>query len=790
MARRRRAWARIPGNLAQEDSPPALFRTLRSQYLLLSLATLTAMLGLLLWNAQTLMQQVLEERFEAERQSVAPLLVAALGPLLTTRDYAAITELVRENERSHKLAYVELHDSRGREVARAGTPPANGSGLSEAPVLLSGQLMGTVRFAVRTEALAAARERLRRNSLVIGTGVLAVGAVLLALGLAWLGRGLGALSQASRRVAEGDYATRLPGSRVRELDELSVAFNRMAAAIQAQLGELREQQQFLRGVLDTLAEGFLVVDREGRILDCNDTFLRLHGLTRVPGQALMSSCIDGLIFRPDGSPVLPHQRTTRGVLATGQPERGRLLQVRRRDGSISWVSNNASPLWHAGDPLPYAVLATQTDVTRHVLAEQALRATNDSLEQRVQQRTAELQRAKEDAERASHAKSEFLSHMSHELRTPLNAILGFAQLLALERTRLNAADHQKLGQIETAGWHLLALINDVLDLSRIEAGAMSTSSEPVELVALVDECLPLVQAQAERRHITLAGAAPEAGGAWVTADRKRLRQVLANLLSNAVKYNRDGGRVWVSIGPRQDGRRVLAVHDTGRGFEPAQLQQLYQPFTRFVPAGEVTEGTGIGLVITRRLVELMDGHFDLATVAGEGSVFSVSLPAATAPVPVHSVLPGSAPASLQAPPAGPALAAQRLLYVEDNPSNIELMRQVLQLRPQWTLEVAEDGPQGLQRLRSEDFDAALIDIDLPGMDGIELCLRLQADAATRAQAALPLLALSANAMPADIRRALAAGFQGYITKPIAVPGLLAALDRLLDARPPQTPKAP
>ena len=752
-----------------------MFRSLRSRYLLLSLVTLTAMLGLLLWNAQTLMQQVLEDRFEAERQSVAPLLVAALGPLLATRDYAAITELVRENERSHTLAYVELHDSRGREVVRAGTRPAAGQPLSEAPVLLAGQTLGTVRFAVRTETLAAAREHLRRNSLVIGTGVLAVGAALLVLGVAWVGRGLGALSQASQRVAEGDYATRLPGSKVREFDALAHAFNRMAAAIQAQLSELREQQQFMRGVVDTLAEGFLVVDREGRILDCNETFLRLHGLTRQPGQTLMSSAIDGHLFRPDGSPLPPAERTTRGVLDTGQPQRGRLLRVHRPDGTVCWASINASPLWRAGEALPYAVLATQTDVTRHVLAEQALRAANDSLEQRVQQRTAELQRAKEEAERASQAKSEFLSRMSHELRTPLNAILGFSQLLALDRTRLNDGDRQKLAHIEAAGWHLLALINDVLDLSRIEAGAMTTSSEPVELLALVAETLPLVQAQADQRRITLAGAEAVPGGAWVQADRKRLKQVLANLLSNAVKYNRDGGRVWVSISPLQEGRRVLAVHDTGRGFEPAQLQQLYQPFTRFVAAGEVTEGTGIGLVITRRLVELMHGQLEVASVAGQGSVFSVSLPATSALAPAPS------PQPVPAPPAGLEHQVLRLLYVEDNPSNVELMHQVLLLRPAWTLAVAEDGLQGLQRLQNEHFDAALIDIDLPGIDGVELCRRLQASAAARAVPAPPLLALSANAMPADIRRALAAGFQHYLTKPIAVPGLLSALDRLLSA---------
>ncbi|MCW5634192.1 MAG: response regulator [Rubrivivax sp.] len=755
---------------------PSVFRTLRSQYLLASLAVFVAMLGLLLWNAQVQMQRTLQERFDGERDALAPLLVAALGPLLAARDYATIAEVVRGNVASGgNLAFLELTDARGRLVAAAGPEPRPGQRVASVPVRLADQTLGQVRFTLRTSTLAAAQRQLSTNSLAIGGGVLVAGMLLLVLAMGWLTREFRGLSRASRRIAEGDYGTRLPASRVREIDEVASAFNRMAQAVATQLRELREQQRFTRSVLDTLAEGYLIVDRDNRVLDCNDTFLRLHGLDRpAPGQVFDVNRAGAQLFLPDGQPMRPQDRATVAVLASGQPQRDRLLRIRRADGAESWVSVNATPLVRDGETEPYAAMATLTDVTRHVEAERELRSANESLEQRVLERTAELARAKEEAERASRTKSEFLSRMSHELRTPLNAILGFAQVMAMDGTRLAADDLARLRQIETAGWHLLALINDVLDLSRIEAGVMTTSAEPVELHALVAESLALVQVQAGERRIALVPPPGEPGGSWVTADRRRLKQVLANLLSNAVKYNRDGGRVEVRIAPPAQGRRALAVVDTGRGFEPEHLQRLFEPFTRFLRDDETIEGTGIGLVITRRLVELMGGRLEVHSQAGVGSEFRVLLPVAEAP----DLGTATAPVRPTVAPFAPSVPAtrRRLLYVEDNPSNVELLRQVVLLRPAWALEVAGDGLSGLQRLLDESFDGAIVDIDLPGLDGVALCRRVRAEPAI---ARLPLLALSANAMPADVRRALAAGFDGYVTKPVDVPTLLQRLDRLL-----------
>ncbi len=383
---------------------------------------------------------------------------------------------------------------------------------------------------------------------------------------------------------------------------------------------------------------------------------------------------------------------------------------------------------------------------------------------------AGLMAAKVEAERANRAKSEFLSRMSHELRTPLNAVLGFGQLLETDRSEpLGPVQRSRVQELLRGGRHLLSLINDVLDLARIEAGTLLLDLAPVGLEALVHECLRLVEPAAAARSVVLAVHPAGAEAAAVLADRTRLKQVLLNLLSNAVKYNRPGGRVdirWSLVGEAVR----IEVSDTGPGLDAAQQERLFHAFERLDAARTDVEGAGIGLALSKWLVDLMQGAIGVSSVPGQGSSFWVALAqaqsAAAAPLPTPVVDLAS----------GAATRQHTVLYIEDNEVNQLLMQGMLAQRPALRLLMAAHPEEGLALAWREKPQLILLDIQLPGMDGFEVLRRLRADPRTRR---VPVLAVSANAMPADHERAARAGFVNYVTKPIDLPRLLSLLDRLL-----------
>ncbi|MFN7121282.1 MAG: ATP-binding protein [Hydrogenophaga sp.] len=376
------------------------------------------------------------------------------------------------------------------------------------------------------------------------------------------------------------------------------------------------------------------------------------------------------------------------------------------------------------------------------------------------------------AEKANLAKSDFLSSMSHELRTPLNAILGFAQLMESGTPAPTPTQKRSIDQILKAGWYLLELINEILDLALIESGKLSLSVEPVSLQEVLMECRSMVESQARRRSIGMAFPRLPAQS-YVKADRTRLKQVLINLLFNAIKYNQPSGHVSVECAELTPGTLRISVRDTGAGLSPEQVSQLFQPFNRLGQEGGKEEGTGIGLVVTQRLVALMGGEIGADSTQGVGSVFWVEMALASAPG-----------LSLEITTEEPRVevaegaAMQTVLYVEDNPANLELVEQIIARRANLRLLGAADASLGIEFARVYRPEVILMDINLPGMSGLDAMKVLRGDPAT---AHIPIIALSANAVPRDIERGLEAGFFNYITKPIKVGQLMDAIDAALVA---------
>ena len=396
-------------------------------------------------------------------------------------------------------------------------------------------------------------------------------------------------------------------------------------------------------------------------------------------------------------------------------------------------------------------------------ADQAVIAIeNARLFEEIQSRTREL-------EAASRAKSEFLSRMSHELRTPLNAIIGFAEIMEMDPVT-TARQHERVHHILQGGRHLLGLINEVLDLTRIEAGRLSLSPEPVPLDAVVQEVLDLEAPLASDAEVTLDLEDPDVFRVAVQADRQRLRQIVLNLVANAIKYNRPGGRAILAAGPGTEGRIRLTVRDTGRGIPADQLDRLFSPFERLGADATAVEGTGLGLAIARGLVEAMGGAIGVESVEGEGSMFWVELPAATASI----ALPDAEEFS-GAGTDGQAGVTATLLYIEDNQPNVELVRHILRFRPGVTLLTAPDGASGVRIARRYQPDVVLLDLNLPDLQGDEVLARLRADERT---AAIPVVMISADATPRQIERLLAAGARAYLTKPLDVRRLLEIVDGL------------
>jgi PAS domain S-box-containing protein len=528
---------------------------------------------------------------------------------------------------------------------------------------------------------------------------------------------------------------------------------------QAEQALLAREQQ-LTGIVETAMDAIITIDAGQRVVMFNRAASEMFGL---PAAQALGHHLDEFV----PAELLERHRAGLQAFIDSSRERVAIGQDRRLYG-----------VRISGERFPFEAAISRQGEGERMTMTAVIRDLTDRL-------AAEAAReARIVAEAASRAKTEFLSRMSHELRTPLNAMLGFAQLLSDDpREPLSARQRRHLELTREAGWHLLALIDDVLDVSRIEAGQLDMQLEAVPLKPLIDSALSVAATLAARHGVRLRGPAPAvlAGPMAVLADATRLRQVVLNLLSNGCKYNRPGGWVAVEVHQGEEGETVcIEVADNGVGMNREQMAHLFEPFNRLGREHGVIEGTGIGLHLTRQLVLRMGGTIDAHSDPGEGTRMRVRLPRASADAssvgPPGRVGALAAPAMPSSAPPGEGALAGDILYVEDNPVNLLLVEQFLLRWPDVRLHSADTGGTGLARMRDGRFDLVLLDMQLPDMHGTELLQHLAEEQLLK-QA--PVVALSASAMPEAVDAALAAGAVEYWTKPLNLARLGADLRRFL-----------
>lgn len=635
-----------------------------------------------------------------------------------------------------------------------------------APIIANDQHIGWARVGLGQDQNIAGLQIILRDGALYTLVAIVVGiffAVLMAKGLT---RGLRQLVNVSSRIHHGEHDARADLQRNDELGQLGIDFNQMLDSLSSARTELAvSEERFdlaMRGTNDGVWDWNILT---------NEIYFspRWKAMLGYKNEELENevSTFEKLLHPDDIDQVM---KLVEDYLAGKIKKFKHEFRMQHKNGQWEHILGRGYVVRDiAGNPS--RMTGTHVDITERKLAEAEILKLNTELEERVIQRTTELVSAKDDAERANLAKSEFLSRMSHELRTPMNAILGFSQLLdSDEEQPLSEDQHDSVHEILHAGRHLLELINEVLDLARIEAGKITVSLEAVSVQDTITECLSLINPLAAKRKISIVEHESYLAN-YVVADRTRLKQVFLNLLSNAVKYNKEKGNVEISYKNLNDDLQIR-ITDTGAGLTAEDQSHLFIPFERLGAEQTDIEGTGIGLALSKRLVECMHGKIGIESTGESGSTFWIQLPKITAKFTELEKFDSKVIENIT-----PSTNQQKILYIEDNPANTKLIQRVFKRqRENITLLTAENPIKGLDMAMKHKLDLILLDINLPEMDGYAVMECLQTNVETRT---IPVVAISANVMPSDFSRGKAAGFVKYLGKPIDIPKFLSTIDEIL-----------
>lgn len=532
------------------------------------------------------------------------------------------------------------------------------------------------------------------------------------------------------------------------------------------------QQGF--ALLDNIPEGILIIKQDLSVLAWNRCIASWSGIESK--EIIGNKITDFLphLEKPQYSDRLEN------IFQNGPPAifssqlHKHLIPCPLQDGSLRILHTIVTPYKAPDESTPYALFTIQ-DVTDQTFRVREYNSLHGKLREEIQQRKdaeGQMLKAKEEAENANQAKSSFLSQMSHELRTPLNSILGFTQLLQMDSENpLGKKQKENLSRVTSAGNHLLELINEVLDLATIEAGKIKLSMLKIHIQKVLQEVTALSQPLAEKKEVTLNISGPQQPDIFIEADYLRIRQILLNLISNAIKFNKPQGSVNISFTNSLNGKIRISVKDTGAGISQEDLPRLFTPFERFGAESTSVEGTGIGLTISQKLIQSMKGKLEVVSTLGQGSTFSLEFPVfinQDAEVPAKN--------SMATAVKETDTKVKKILYIEDIKTNIELVRQILLARPTYQLIYSLNPLVGIDMAHNESPDLILMDIHMPEMDGLIAFKELAKTSDTQS---IPVIALTADAMGTDIKKAMDMGFHSYITKPIDVVQFLKTIDKIL-----------